>query len=112
MQMYQQQMQVRPRAQENYMNRQRVVMGLQQELQGLMMRLNQAQMGLYSGGYLGFDSNIGGSYYGGTQPIGYSPGYGPQPPYGGQMPYPSGGGYPQPSYYPTPTTVPPAGSIR
>jgi uncharacterized protein len=64
MQVYQQQMQMQQRAQESYYNKQRVVMGLQTELNSLLMRLQQAQSGSYTGGYLDFSGS--GSIYGGT----------------------------------------------
>jgi hypothetical protein len=64
MQIYQQQMTMQQRAQESYMNRQRVVMGLQTELNSLLMRLQQAQSGSYTGGYLDFSGS--GSIYGGS----------------------------------------------
>ena len=68
MQMQQQYMQQYQQYQQNQMNRQRTVMGLQTELQSLMYRLQQAQMGVSGGG--GF--SIGGSLGIGTQP--YYPG--------------------------------------
>ncbi len=64
MQIYQQQMTMQQRAQESYMNRQRVVMGLQTELNSLLIRLQQAQSGSYTGGYLDFSGS--GSIYGGS----------------------------------------------
>jgi len=78
MQMQQQQMQLQmqmqQRAQENYMSRYQTVMGLQTELQGLMSRLQQAQMSLQYGGYTDISLGVGTgtTYYGGStlgQPI-------------------------------------------
>ncbi len=63
MQMQQQQMQMYQRAQQNYQSRQQVVMSLQQEMQSLAYRIQQAQMGVNTGGYLDFSSG-GSSYYG------------------------------------------------
>lgn len=105
MQQYQLQMQMQQRAYENYMNRQRVVMGLQGELQSLVYRIQQAQMGVYSGGYLGFDAGVG---YGGTigggvynsYPYGTTPSYGTPVPTNTGFPASTGGG----------VTLPPAGS--
>ena len=97
MQQYQQYMQMQQRYQENYMAKQRVVSGLTQELQSLMMRLQQAQMGMSTGGYLGFDSGMGIG-------TGYQ-----------QQPYPNNGLPPTGSvtpggYYPPTGTVAPTGS--
>jgi len=58
MQQYQMQMQYVKQQQENYIARQRVVQGLQQELYSLMARLQQAQAGILSGGSLGFDAGF------------------------------------------------------
>lgn len=64
MQQYQQYIQLQQKAQENYMVRQRVVSGLQQELYSIMNRIQQAQAGVYSGGTL--DYSFGTSYTSGT----------------------------------------------
>jgi hypothetical protein len=86
MQMQQQQMQLQmqmqQRAQENYMSRYQTVMGLQSELQGLMSRLQQAQMSLQYGGYTDISLGVGTgtTYYGGStlgQPIYSTPGQQP-----------------------------------
>ncbi|MCE3010062.1 MAG: PspA/IM30 family protein [Proteobacteria bacterium] len=84
MQQYQMQMQMAMRAQENYMARQRVVMGLQQELYSLLYRLQQAQMGVSTGGYFGFEGGFGGGYTPGMP--GGSPLPGTGLPGGGQFP--------------------------
>lgn len=76
MQMQQQQMymQMQARAQENAMNQYRVIMSLQQELQSVVYKLNQAQMGVYSGGYLNFGGGTGGMYSPTAPGAPYSPG--------------------------------------
>ena len=111
------QMQMQQRQYENYMNRQRVVMGLQTELQSLVYRIQQAQMGVYTGGYLGFDAGIGGGVIGGggfpgqpmpmpypgNPPFGTTPPYGTMAPVGSQIP----AGFPQTGApAPTGTAVP------
>ena len=72
MQQYQMQMQQQSRYYENYMQRQRAMMGLQQELTGLMNRIQMVQSGsamggtgIIGGGYLGVGGTIGGSAFGG-----------------------------------------------
>jgi hypothetical protein len=51
MQYYQQMMQVQQQRMQQYMAQQQVIAGLTQELYTLLFRLQQAQMGLYTGGY-------------------------------------------------------------
>ncbi len=72
MQQYQMQMQQQSRYYENYMQKQRAMMGLQQELAGLMNRIQMVQSGssmggtgIIGGGYLGVGGTIGGSAFGG-----------------------------------------------
>jgi hypothetical protein len=72
MQMQQQYMQMQQRAQENAMARQRVVAGLQSELQSIIYRLQQAQYGMHGSmdlggaGGGGFSGGIGGGFSGGV----------------------------------------------
>ncbi len=71
MQQYQMQMQQQSRYYENYMQRQRAMSSLQQELMGLMNRIQMVQSGSMSGGFGGGFSGgfSGGGYLGiGTMP--------------------------------------------
>jgi hypothetical protein len=61
MQQYQQAMQMQQQRLQQQVAQQQVIFGLTQELYTLMFRLQQAQMGLYTGGYA---------------PISVGPGYG------------------------------------
>ncbi len=73
MQQYQMQMQQQSRYYENYMQRQRAMSSLQQELMGLMNRIQMVQSGSMSGGFGGgFGGGFtGGGYLGiGTTPYG------------------------------------------
>ena len=98
MQQYQEQMQMQIRAQENSMQRQRVISGLTQEMQGLQIRIQCVASGANCGGnYLGsgISSGFGGSAGGSGSliPQTGAPGGGFTPVPGTNPGSNSGGGY-------------------